>query len=653
MSSFPLRVCLGAATALLGLAVPASAQVPSVGFVFPAGGQTGQKATLNINGGNLQGATAVLVSGEGVTAQITKNDNAAALPVELTVAPNAAPGLRELRVVTPRGVSNAGRIWVSAYGDLNETEPNNARTAAQKVEKLPVVLNGQINGGEDADNFSFQAAAGDTYVFDLVAVQMGSALDGYLTLYDARGRVLRSAQDSFDRDPRIIYTFKDAGTYTIQVRDSMYRGGGNFTYRLTAGKVPVVTGYLPVGGKRGQTVNLTLQGANLGNMGSASVQMPNDKSEVTLALNTPMGPAANPIAMQVSDLDEAVEAEPNDQAGQATAVGNTPVIINGRIDKAGDVDVYRIKPAAAGNLSFSVNARRIGSRLDSFLRVLDATGKELQGNDDANGKDSRIVLGVQAGTEYLVEVRSQDRRAGGDMFYRLEINPPAGQDFRLTSTSTVANVGQGGSTAVTVNVARLNGFGGAVPLKIEGLPAGVTASPAVIPAGQPGVTFTLTAAPDAAPGAPTQLKVTGTATIDGKEVARVAEPVEIYKQPLAPDNQNSQRTTEFFPACVMPAQAYALDLEQKAVTVKKGASVQVKVKAIRQMGQNAQINLTVAGQQPNVAIPNVNIAANTAEIVLTINAAANAPETTHNVIITGNMSNNIQVAPALTLTVVP
>ncbi|MCC2669686.1 MAG: hypothetical protein K0Q72_2157, partial [Armatimonadetes bacterium] len=52
---------LWAIAAVAGAGAPAAAQVPSVGFVFPAGGQVGQKATVNINGGNLQGATQVLV----------------------------------------------------------------------------------------------------------------------------------------------------------------------------------------------------------------------------------------------------------------------------------------------------------------------------------------------------------------------------------------------------------------------------------------------------------------------------------------------------------------------------------------------------------------------------------------------------------------
>lgn len=642
---------LWAAAALLGAAAPAGAQVPSVGFVFPPGGQLGQKATISINGGNLQGATQVLVSGTGVQAQITKNTEAGSLPIELTIAPDALPGARELRVVTPRGTSNAGRIWLAAYPDANETEPNNLLPQAQKLEKLPVVVNGQINGGEDVDCFTFQANAGDTYVFDLASARMASALDGYLALYDAKGKILQSALEGFDRDPRLIHTFKTAGTYTVQVRDSMYRGGGNFTYRLTMGKVPAITGMLPMGGKHGETVTVNLEGVNLGEMKSMPVQIPADQDSVTVPVSTPGGLATEPVSLSASNFDETVEAEPNNMPAQANTVVELPTVINGRIDKPGDVDLFRVKPTAAGNLSFEIMGRRIGSRIDSFLRILDPNGKELQANDDADGKDSRIVFGVAANTEYLVEVRTLDRRSGGDVFYRLEIDPPAGPDFKLTMTPTELNVGQGGSAAVTVNVARLAGYGGPIALRVEGLPAGLTASPAAIPAGAGTAMFTLTADPGAAPGAFNQIRVVGTATIDGKSVEHVAQPVEVFQPPLAQQGQNQQRPTQILPATIMPQQAYVLDIEPRAATVKKGSPVQIKIKVTRQMAATQAITIAVAGQPANVNPALQNVAEKATETTITLNVAGNAPVGTHNVIVTGNLANNVQTAPAFTLTI--
>ncbi|HEU4752423.1 MAG TPA: hypothetical protein VFU47_04870, partial [Armatimonadota bacterium] len=252
---------------------------------------------------------------------------------------------------------------------------------------------------------------------------------------------------------------------------------------------------------------------------------------------------------------------------------------------------------------------------------------------------------------YLVQVTSQTNRFGGDVFYRLQIAPPPTQDFKLTVTPDEINLGPGGSVALTVNVQRIAGYGAAIPLKMEGLPAGVTASYSTIPAGQNSASFTLTADPNAAAGALGMLKIIGTGTLNGQEVQREAQPIEIYRQPLAAENQNSERDILLFPVTVMNPQPFALDIEPRQVTVKKGQSVEIKIKAIRQMGQNAQIAIAVAGQPANVTPAAQPIAANQNEVVLKITAAGNAPVVTQNLIITGTMNNVAHVAPALTLTI--
>ena len=71
------------------------------------------------------------------------------------------------------------------------------------------------------------------------------------------------------------------------------------------------------------------------------------------------------------------------------------------------------------------------------------------------------------------------------------------------------------------------------------------------------------------------------------------------------------------------------------------------------MGQTAQIVLT-PGPLPGkrLTFPMAcNIAANANETTITINVAAGAPLVTQNVIISGNLSNNVQVGPAITLTI--
>jgi hypothetical protein len=155
----------------------------------------------------------------------------------------------------------------------------------------------------------------------------------------------------------------------------------------------------------------------------------------------------------------------------------------------------------------------------------------------------------------------------------------------------------------------------------------------------------------AAAGAMSGIKIIGKGMINGNAVEHVATPFENYVAPLATPDQAKPKDTAYNSAATMPAQAYALDITPKEITVKRGMPVKITVTATRQAGQTAQINIAVAGQPGNVTPALQNIAANMNSIDITLNVAANAPVVTQNVIITGNMNNNVQTAPAFTLTI--
>ena len=52
-----------------------------------------------------------------------------------------------------------------------------------------------------------------------------------------------------------------------------------------------------------------------------------------------------------------------------------PIIINGRMDRPGDWDVFEVEGKAGETIVAEVSARRLGSPLDSFLKVTGADGK--------------------------------------------------------------------------------------------------------------------------------------------------------------------------------------------------------------------------------------------------------------------------------------
>ena len=115
---------------------------------------------------------------------------------------------------------------------------------------------------------------------------------------------------------------------------------------------------------------------------------------------------------------EVAEREPNNTPDQAQEV-HFPVTVNGRIDPAEDVDVFRFHAEAGRTLIFEVTAARLGSPLDSLLSLQDATGRELAVNDDFNGKDSLLTFTVPATGDYFLVLRDLNYHGGSDYRYRL------------------------------------------------------------------------------------------------------------------------------------------------------------------------------------------------------------------------------------------
>lgn len=104
--------------------------------------------------------------------------------------------------------------------------------------------------------------------------------------------------------------------------------------------------------------------------------------------------------------------EPNDTLVEATPVSFsadgsatfTGVTLGNGVFGLRDVDLYRITTTRGGEITAEVTARRLpaGSSLDSYLRLFDANGVELQANDQAFGDDSFIDYFVRtAGTYYI------------------------------------------------------------------------------------------------------------------------------------------------------------------------------------------------------------------------------------------------------------
>src|SRR5262249_12432426 len=168
----------------------------------------------------------------------TDNKNgtdAAKLRVKVEVPADAPIGLYTLRVATKNGVSNLRPFVIDELPEVPEADNNRSKDAAQAV-TAPCVVTGRTDA-EASDYFKVKVTAGQKLPFEVLARRIGSPLDPIIVLHDAKTKrelVDLYADDTpgLQSDCRLTHTFKEAGEVIVEVRDTTYRGGPDFFYRL-------------------------------------------------------------------------------------------------------------------------------------------------------------------------------------------------------------------------------------------------------------------------------------------------------------------------------------------------------------------------------------------------------------------------------------
>jgi subtilisin family serine protease len=105
--------------------------------------------------------------------------------------------------------------------------------------------------------------------------------------------------------------------------------------------------------------------------------------------------------------------EPNDSIGTATAItlSSGAASVSGTIGDgtygAADVDFYAVSVAAGAVLTVDIDAATLGSSLDSYVRVFNASGAQVAFNDDAGGSyDSLVTYSAATSGTYFIGVSS-------------------------------------------------------------------------------------------------------------------------------------------------------------------------------------------------------------------------------------------------------
>lgn len=618
--SSALRVTATLACCLLSTAAASAQQsYPMLMSLKPVAVQAGTTATCEVQSRyTMAGAHQVLVTGGHVSAEVVpppepkageKPKDLTKLELKFTVAPEAQPGVREFRVVTPQGVSTVGQLVVVRDPVIAEAKDNDVREKAQEI-SLPAVLAGTLEKNEDFDFYKFKVEAGSAWTFHVRAQRLEDKIhdlqthiDPILFLRDAAGGVLAMSDNANFADPFLEHRFEQAGEYVLEIRDVRYQGNPFWDYCIEVSNRPFVTGVHPLAITRGQESSLELSGFLL----------PADpRAPVTVPAETPVGPrelllsvngqSTDPVMAFVTDLPRILETDvPNDTPETAVKLDAWPAVCCGRIEKEADLDCYSFAAKKGERISLEVLGRRFGSRIDSFLRILNEKGQAVREDDDLRigsqtSSDTWLEnWTVPADGTYTVEIRDVHLRGGANFEYALSItrSEPC---FQLLVDTDKTQLSPGLFNVIFVRAIKKNGFDEEIALHIDGLPPGVTAMTGRILKGKStdGV-IVLTAAAEA-PLSAANITIRGTATLpapmEGQaavELATVAQPQEeIY----LPGGGRGHWPVDSHVVCVgAPADIRGFQLSETEIVLKPGESKTIAVKLDRAEGVNANITL--------------------------------------------------------------
>ena len=252
--AFALLCCLG---------LPAQDKkpedAPRVLLSTPLGVSPGTKTKVVLRGLRLDQATEVRVGDPTMPIAILSKGKVAVpqkqevnragdsqIELELELPKETKPGEIALSVVGPSGTSAAYQLFVDERPPVAEVEPNDGFAQAQSID-LGTTIEGTLHQPQNVDVFRIEGQAGQKLICEVIAARRGSALDATLTLFDARRRLIETADDlqaddktSPDdwslRDARLEITLPTTGTFFLVLQDANDLGGPAHSYRLRVGR---------------------------------------------------------------------------------------------------------------------------------------------------------------------------------------------------------------------------------------------------------------------------------------------------------------------------------------------------------------------------------------------------------------------------------
>jgi hypothetical protein len=638
----PLTLCLNEATVTAQPKGPAPApQAPTINAPAPGGAQRGTSLELMLTGTNLTDAIGVWTSFPAkvtIPADMNNGKEAGKLRVKFDVPADAPVGFHALRVATKHGVSNARLFCVDDLPQVAEVETNRTKAAAQAV-PVPCVVTGRADV-EASDFFKINVKAGQRLTFEVVGRRLGSAFDPVIFLHDAKsGREMPGLYSDdapgLQGDARLTHTFKEAGDYILEVRDTTHRGGPDFFYRLRIGDFPAAITPIPAALKRGAKVAVNFAGPAVEGVPPAEVTAPAEpwRTSVSVTPRGPSGLSGWPVAVAISDFDEIAETEPNNEIAKANRLP-VPGGVTARFLEKGDVDYFAFAAKKGTKYVIAAETYEIGSPAEVYLILKNAKGMDLAKSNPTT-PTARVEFAATEDGDLFIHAEHLNYAHGPNEVYRVTVQE-AGPDFEVKLALDRFDVAPGGTASVPITAVVRRDYAGPIELSVVGhpgfsgkltLPAASGPAPPPTPPGQPLPVIahlSLAAKADLPMGA-YEFHVLAVATVNGKKIVRVANVTDLVRATMAglPFPPRDVETSLAVGVTDKPLFALTAKLPQPEVI--RGTPATVTVSATRAPGFAEDIALAAVGLPPTITVVVKPVGKGTNDVQVQLTAAANAP----------------------------
>jgi hypothetical protein len=490
---------------LLAFTTSTSALPPTLDSLSPAGAPRGATVAVTLSGKFETWPVHVWTDTPSLEVEIGKAPGA----VTIKVAPDAPIGPHLLRICTADGASPLRCFMVGDQLEIAEAEPNNDPATAQKIEKLPVTINGQLEKSGDVDCYAIQLKSGQCLVASVQGRRIGSSIDPMLHLLDPDGVQVAYTQDGLGLDPLLVYHVEKSGKYTLRLSAFAFppaaevklAGGKDAIYRLCLTTGPYVGAAAPSGVTRGQKGTLRPLGWNL-----ASDKIEVDATKVSPGVDHLFIPTPGDQGQLRIEVSDAIELEESALPANVTPPAN----VTGTIAAPGEEDHVEFTAKKGERLDFHLRTASDDSPLAGLLTIKDSTGKSLAQDEGGTAGDPKLAWTAPLDGRYRATIADQFHNGGPDYRYRLEIKRPQ-PELRATVENDAYALVPGKTVTIKVAISRTNDY--AIPLiaVATGLPPGVTATSIEISPKSGDASLILTAAADAKPASvPFRIMLLGT-----------------------------------------------------------------------------------------------------------------------------------------------